>query len=195
MAPASSELNLDLLIKLLNMMSSTNDNIALMSARKATQQVEKVGGDWETLLRGKVTIIADPFASASVPPVPQSNWKPNVNRSAPPPPQRPTPPWAMGAAQPRPRPTPPPSPPPSQPRPNTTTVPPKQTAIVNYTLRGSEWILSSSERLDGFTTVTVIRKDGQTKTERVGSFIESKFGRFLYNTGKTNQSSVNDLIF
>lgn len=98
----------------------------------------------------------------------------------------------MGAAPPRPRPSPPP---PSQPRPNTTTIPPKQTAIVNYVSRGGEWILSASERLDGFTTVTVIRKDGQTKVERVGSFIETKFGRFLYNTDKTNQSSVNDLIF
>lgn len=194
MAPASSELNLDLLIKLLKMMASSNDGEALMAARKATQQIEKVGGDWDALLRGKVTIIADPFAGSKVPPIPTSDWKPSVGR--------PPPPWQ---APPRFRHTPPPAsstrppftppPPPSQPRPNTTTMPPKQTAIVNYVSRGGEWVLSASERLDGFTSVTVIRKDGQTKTERVGKFIETKFGRFLYNTGKTNQSSVNDLIF
>lgn len=59
--------NLDLLIKLLKMTTSSHDAEALLAMRKANEQILKVGGDWETLLRGKVTIIEDPFKNIATP--------------------------------------------------------------------------------------------------------------------------------
>ena len=53
--------SLTLLIKLLKMTTSSSDGEALVAARKANAELAKFGGDWETLLRGKVTVIGDPF--------------------------------------------------------------------------------------------------------------------------------------
>lgn len=82
-------LNLELLIKLLKLTTSSNDSEALLACRKANEQLAKFGGDWEALLHSKVTVIADPF-SAPPPTMEQVNRRP----AAPPPPAppRPTPP-------------------------------------------------------------------------------------------------------
>lgn len=62
-----TSLNLELLIKLLKLTTSSNDGEALLASRKANEVLGKFGGDWEALLRGKVTVIADPFAAAATP--------------------------------------------------------------------------------------------------------------------------------
>lgn len=54
--------NLDLFIKLMKMTTATEDTMALVAIRKANAHLAKVGGDWDRLLRGKVRIVADPFA-------------------------------------------------------------------------------------------------------------------------------------
>jgi len=70
--------NLSKLIKLLKMTTSSNDAEALAFLRKANAELVKFGGDWESLLRGKVTVIGDPFDgcfAAPVPPPPTSNYR------------------------------------------------------------------------------------------------------------------------
>jgi hypothetical protein len=83
---------LELLIKLMRM-TEAEDNIALVAIRKANGQLKKMGTDWEAVLRSKVKIIADPFASINIP---ASAMNPNRNQDykpAPPaPPRRPQPP-------------------------------------------------------------------------------------------------------
>lgn len=57
---------LELLIKVMKM-TSAEDNIALVAIRKANAHLDKLGTDWESVLRSKVKIIADPFASMNIP--------------------------------------------------------------------------------------------------------------------------------
>lgn len=65
--------NLSKLIKLLKMTTSSNDSEAIAFMRRANLELEKFGGDWESLLRGKVTVIGDPFDGVEAPrPVHQS---------------------------------------------------------------------------------------------------------------------------
>jgi hypothetical protein len=110
--PDTGNKNLDLLIKLLMMTTSDNDNIALISIRKANAQLEKFNADWESLLRGRVSVVADPFNGMAKPSV-ESRPAPKATPPAP----APTPP--------RPRaPTPPPRPAP-HPMHQTTTAAPK----------------------------------------------------------------------
>ena len=79
---------LHLLIKVLGMTTSDNDNIALVAARRANDILEKLDTDWSKLIKGKVTIIADPFTNiVSPPPSP-------VNRPPPAPSQQPRRPQA-----------------------------------------------------------------------------------------------------
>jgi hypothetical protein len=59
--------NLGLLIKLMKLTASTNDSEALLAIRKANEQLQKFGGDWERLLQGRVTVIGDPFGQIPVP--------------------------------------------------------------------------------------------------------------------------------
>jgi hypothetical protein len=59
--------NLALLIKLLKLTASSNDSEALLAVRKANEQLVKFGGDWERLLKGKVTVIGDPFEGVAAP--------------------------------------------------------------------------------------------------------------------------------
>ena len=61
--------SLTLLIKLLKMTTSSHDAEALVACRKANAELQKFGGDWDTLLRGKVTVIGDPFANLHKPDV------------------------------------------------------------------------------------------------------------------------------
>lgn len=76
-----------MLIKLLKMTSSNHDHEALSAMRLANAQVLKLNTDWEDLLNGKVTLIADPFTGVSIP-TPAAPSSP----SHPYPPQRPSPP-------------------------------------------------------------------------------------------------------
>lgn len=80
---------LELLIKLMRM-TQAEDNIALVAIKKANSHLLKMGTDWESILRGKVKIIADPFASINIP---ASAMNLNRNQSyTPPPPRHPQPP-------------------------------------------------------------------------------------------------------
>lgn len=80
---------LELLIKLMRM-TEAEDNIALVAIKKANSHLKKMGTDWEAVLRSKVKIIADPFASINIP---QAAMNPNRNQDyTPTPPRRPAPP-------------------------------------------------------------------------------------------------------
>jgi len=72
--------NLELLIKLMRLTTSSTDAEALMAIRKANEQVSKFGGDWDTILRGKVkvTVIGDPFKNLSTP----AGFKPAPSHNA-----------------------------------------------------------------------------------------------------------------
>ena len=76
-----SVINVELLIKLMGMTTSNSDGEALAALRAANRLlITNGGGNWETLLRGKLAPI-DPFASLPEPP-----------KSPPPPPRNPPPP-------------------------------------------------------------------------------------------------------
>lgn len=106
--------SLTLLIKLLKMTASNHDNEALVAMRKATAELQKFGGDWETLLRGKVTVIGDPFENLRKP-EPGTTTPPRAQ--APPPPAPPPRPRAYPQSPPRPAPRPQASPRPATPPP------------------------------------------------------------------------------
>lgn len=57
----------DLLIKILGMTTSENDNQALVAIRKANALLRDNGWDWEKLIQGKIRIIEDPFKSVPSP--------------------------------------------------------------------------------------------------------------------------------
>src|SRR5258706_13648282 len=100
-APKPTNSQFSIFIKLLKMTTSPNDGEALNAIRMANQQLSKFGGDWEELLSGRVTIIADPFTS-----VPDLNPRARDaapapgTRPAPPPPPRPTPQPGLHPSQP-----------------------------------------------------------------------------------------------
>lgn len=86
---------LELLIKIMGMTSSDNDNIALSAVRKANAKLASMGASWESILRGKVKIIGDPFASINIPeprktapPSPPPRPQPAPFSTTPPPPPR-----------------------------------------------------------------------------------------------------------
>jgi len=81
-----TNMNLELLIKLLKMTTSSNDSEALLFLRKANEQLTKAGWDWDRLLHGKVTVMADPFAGVPVPPVVRQTQTAPLRPSPPPPP-------------------------------------------------------------------------------------------------------------
>lgn len=76
----------ELLIKLLSLTASDNDAEALSAIRKATALLIASGWTWERLIHGKITVIADPFASLATPPTQERHSTP-----PPPAPPRPTP--------------------------------------------------------------------------------------------------------
>jgi hypothetical protein len=51
----------ELLIKLLKMTTSDNDGESLTALRKANEFLKTAGWDWEKLVRGRITVIADPL--------------------------------------------------------------------------------------------------------------------------------------
>jgi hypothetical protein len=56
---------LDLLIKIMGMTTSDNDNTALVAVRKAQALLKAEGWDWERLLRAKIKVVEDPFNRVS----------------------------------------------------------------------------------------------------------------------------------
>lgn len=91
--PQSKELTI--LIKLLKMTTSTHDHEAISAMRLANAQLLKLNTDWDDLLNGKVTLVADPFTA--IPDVQAADAVQGSNR---------------GRNQAPPRTTPPPPPPP-----------------------------------------------------------------------------------
>lgn len=82
---------IETLIKMLGMTTSDNDHQALVAIRAANRALLRAGTDWSSLLRGKLTILGDPFVGMSAP---------EPQRAAPPPPPRPQAPAAPIPPQP-----------------------------------------------------------------------------------------------
>lgn len=83
------------LIKLLGMTTSANDGEALAAMRLANRELLKFNASWEELLRGKVTIVSDPFADIPAPPSAAPRQAPpdfHTPKAAPSVPKRPPPP-------------------------------------------------------------------------------------------------------
>lgn len=62
----TDNLNLDLLIKIMSMTTSDNDGQALVAMRKANEQLKKWGWTWESILRGKISVAANPFVNVAM---------------------------------------------------------------------------------------------------------------------------------
>jgi len=59
---------LELFIKLLAMTTAENDNQCLLAARKANQYLKNtLNSDWESFVRGKIKVEADPFLGSPTP--------------------------------------------------------------------------------------------------------------------------------
>lgn len=116
----TTKLNLDRLIKVLKMTTSTSDGEATAAIRRANAILAESSWTWESLLLEKVKIVADPFAHA-VPPRPATKVEP-----APRPQPTPPPPRHAYAWQTPPKPAPQPKPTPRTPQP-----PPSYTSIPN----------------------------------------------------------------
>jgi len=99
----------ELLIKILNMTTSDNDNTALVAIRRANEFLGKNNWSWEKLITAKIKVVEDPFKNINVP---QSGNFTGVRPNPPPPPPRP-------AAPTRPYNPPPPRQPQAPPRPQT----------------------------------------------------------------------------
>jgi len=62
-----ADLKLDTLIKVLLMTTSDNTSEALAAIRRANVLLRNASTDWDKLLRGKVTVVADPFTNICAP--------------------------------------------------------------------------------------------------------------------------------
>lgn len=81
-----ADLKLETLIKVLMMTTSDTDGEALAAIRRANSMLRTAHVDWDALLRGKVTVVADPFDSIAAPRKATSSVPPRT-----PPPPRPAP--------------------------------------------------------------------------------------------------------
>lgn len=57
----------ELLIKIMGMTTASNDGEALAALRRANSMLESAGWSWEKLIRGKITVVEDPFARIADP--------------------------------------------------------------------------------------------------------------------------------
>lgn len=87
---------LDRFIKFMKMTTSPNDGEAIAALRRANAVLREMGRDWEEVLRGKITVIADPFANIPTPPRYNSAPPPAYN----PPPRPAAPPYSQPAYRP-----------------------------------------------------------------------------------------------
>jgi type II secretory pathway pseudopilin PulG len=78
-----ADLKLDTLIKVLLMTTSDNNSEALAALRAANKMLRTANTDWEKLLRGKVTVVADPFADIPAPPRPATDFSHNSRPTVP----------------------------------------------------------------------------------------------------------------
>lgn len=168
----SDMLNLELLIKLLKMTSSSNDGEALIAMRKANEAVARFT-DWDTLLRGKITIVEDPFNSIDRPA--RSNGA--TTKAPPPPPAS----WGQRA----PAPTPPPSRP-ARPAPKPAPkVKPTASPLpdVTYTKNSNgDWVIRSTKPLTPGQTIDVTSKRGAVRTVIIDAAIGlNNYGDHLYS--------------
>lgn len=83
-----ADLKLDTLIKVLLMTTSDTDGEALAAIRRANSMLKNAATSWDDLLRGKVTVMADPFENISAPHNHASS-RPVQKPAAPPPPPPP----------------------------------------------------------------------------------------------------------
>lgn len=84
----SDDFDLVKFIKLMKMTTATIDGEALAAIRMANKMLRTNGHDWEQLLKGKITIVNDPFGSIPTPPAAKAAPPPPPPKPAPPPPQR-----------------------------------------------------------------------------------------------------------
>lgn len=93
MTPRPENKDLEQLIKLLKMTTSSVEAEAIVAMRKANDVANRLGS-WETILRGKVTVMADPFMDAVVPTnTGMSRRPPPPSQHVPTPPSSQPPPW------------------------------------------------------------------------------------------------------
>jgi hypothetical protein len=95
-----ADLKLETLIKVLMMTTSETDGEALAAIRRANSMLKTASVDWDGLLRGKVTVVADPFDSIAVPQSTPSRY--NTNVTVPPQPTRQPPPPPFRSSKPPP---------------------------------------------------------------------------------------------
>lgn len=57
----------ELLIKIMGMTTASNDGEALAAMRRANALLVGAGWDWEKLIRGKITVVEDPFKAIQDP--------------------------------------------------------------------------------------------------------------------------------
>lgn len=112
---AKGNRDLELLIKMMGQTQNDNDNVVVMSIKKANEQVKKLAGSWEELLRGHFTIAADPFEGLNIPGFTSGNgsdpnWRRGVAPAPPPPPPQPAAPLNVSPNAPWTKPQAPPNP-------------------------------------------------------------------------------------
>jgi len=175
----NSKLDLDKLIKLMKMTTSSMDGEALTAIRMANSWLTRNNYDWEAVLRGKITVIADPFGDAPAP-VRQPD------RAAPPPPRRPRP-------QPAPKPQytspPQPKPAPAQPKPA------PQFAAPSFTKNSAgDWCVRSATPLNPGDILDVTTRKGGVRTVVIGtSYGKNSFGDYLYASQNAAPTQLGDL--
>jgi hypothetical protein len=193
---------LDLLIKIMRMTESESEGVTLVAISKANAMLKAEGWDWERLLRGKVRIIADPFANAGAPKV-QPAPAPSFVQPRQAAPQPAVNPWPGGQA-PRPRTTTRINP---SPQPAAPTTPQAPAGPLHFRkASNNQWAIASHIRIDpqiGLTQ-TIHKKDGTTTQEDLGHFIEQNAqGYYLYDIAKASkwqkrysaeQQTVKDLL-
>jgi hypothetical protein len=179
---------LDLLIKIMRMTESESEGVTLVAISKANAMLKAEGWDWERLLRGKVRIIADPFAGGTnkVQPAPAPSFV--QPRSAAPQPA--VNPWPGGQA-PKPKTRRSFNVPPTSPSPAASTPPQAPTGPLHFRkASNNQWAIASHIRIDHHIGLqkTVHKKDGSTTQEDLGHFIEQNSqGYYLYDIAKASK--------
>lgn len=176
---------LDLLIKMMGMTTSDNDNTALIALRKATAMLTANGWDWERLLRGKVKVINAPTFTG-----PRVDVNPTV-QAAPVRPMHPTPNYSQPKPQPAPQPKPKPKPAPSwTQQPAAPQWSGNSAADITFTMHNGGWHISSKKPLNPGDVVAISKKDGSTTNEKVGQFVLANKYAMIYTIDKSSQRNA-----
>lgn len=175
-AHADDTLNLEKLIKLMKMTTSTQDGEALTAIRMANGWLLRNGHDWETVLRGKITIIEDPFNAVNAPDPRRTDDDPYARRrrAAPPPPPQP---------QAKPQPQRPQAAPPGWQQ-NVNRPSPKQPVGPQLSFRKDThgyWCIGSDQTLQMDSEHVVHRKDGTSQKVKITAYVQTdSYGNKLY---------------